>query len=447
MTYRANLADCLKKQGEALARSGQLKAAQAATTEAISHFHALSSRFPKQYHFIVKECECCQDLAEFLESERNLPKALEWMRRGLKQFQDSAARDPTDPTHQTHLAHSHSRLGQLLDDAVQPAAARVELEQARDILTPLADRPFPGQPVARYNLARTLGVLGLTYAKLNRPADGEKTMLVAQELFEQFTREAPAVRDYRLNRSANEHNLAVFYLGLSRLDDAEHWGLAAIRTRKALHADFRKDSVVAVELAKSYLHQVKLASKQKNPEGRLRWYGETVKFLRRFVEASPSAAAKDRLARAAGARGQLLVELGKLSEALPDFDLAVAHAVGDVLEIVRADRALCRVRLGDWQGAAADCAAAPAAKDPLQEFRYARACALCHDLAARDPSLTESERQTQAERLAAQALTRLARLRAPDAKKNAALRQQLQTDADFSHLRERKDFQSFINSL
>jgi serine/threonine protein kinase len=443
LAYEA--ANCLFSGGECYRRLGRIKEAEPLLEEASRRFQQLSSRKLTD-GTLDGEINAWQSLAEVAHLRGDSSRAIERFEQALAATRRIVQRSPKDLTNQCRLARAHLLLGRSLGSR-DLRAGLVELEAARTIYEPISRRACRQQVTARAGLATTLGLIGDTQAQLSSPDQAEKVLLQADDLWERLTRDYPEVPDYRYNRSVNQHNLALRYMGWQRPAEAARLCERLVEERERLTREEPMSALYALELGKSYRQLAQIALRGKQDEEAVRWLGKTVEVLLGLVQRDPAQTeARELLARVAGGRAQILARQGKQAEALPSWDLAVTHAPGALRALLLGSRAQTHARCGSWQLAEQDAEAVlklePANGD--RAYQAATALSLASAVVAGTTSLAENKRQERAEQLAGRAVSLLSRLHRAGYFKDPQALQDLQRDTAFDPLRERADFQALL---
>jgi tetratricopeptide (TPR) repeat protein len=174
----------------------------------------------------------------------------------------------------------------------------------------------------------------------------------------------------------------------------------------------REVSDLALELATTINNLGVLAHDQGQDQESTEWYTRAVRELNDVLKGEPQQTdARSLLAQAYAGRAESLSNLGHDSEALADWDRALALSRSDLISARRVGRAATVAKLGNYADAVAevDRLTPNWGKELLSLAACARVYAAAASVAARDPRLPSQEQHRRAEEFAARAMELLRR--------------------------------------
>jgi tetratricopeptide (TPR) repeat protein/tRNA A-37 threonylcarbamoyl transferase component Bud32 len=330
---------------------------------------------------------------------------------------------------------------------VQAAAARASLaeaaalyEGARDKFAWLLER-HPGVTFFRDKLATAGTALGTCYRLQKKWRQAAAALRQAQAVTVQLICDHPAEADYQNLLAEIDTQQGMLYDGLGKPNRARRALERAIALRELLHKVYA-GLRFAVPLAETYRQRALLAVSGKNRREALVWLGRAVRLLASGVRRPGApASARQTLRNVHEWRADLLAKLGRYSEALPDWDRAIALDPGPGREELRIRRADTLVRLGKHAQVRAEVDALVAAKGAtgLTSYFLAGVCAQASSVTRKDPGL--------AEQYARRAVELLHKARAAGLFANPNLVRYVAKDKELDPLRRRKDFKEFLAGL
>jgi serine/threonine-protein kinase len=352
----------------------------------------------------------------------------------LCHHQELLKRDPEDRDYRESLARTYVNRGMLYwylgkrADALQASQRAVEMarqlaEQHREV------------PEYQGDLAAYLTTLGTLYQETDKLDEAEQTHRRALSVHKQLAEAHPEIPEYQSRFASSHGELGACYLKLGKLAEAERELSQAIELNQRLaeaHADLLSHQL---NLGTNYrfLGDVRLAAG--DPEGALRWYGQTAERLQTILKKSPQYVdAKRELQVTYEGQARAFSRLGRHADALRAWDQALAFPEGPHGDLCRADRAVTRVRAGQYEQAVAEAAAMAAREDISPLVLYEVACV--YALASEVRSLGTRQKDDYA--LRAVQILRKALDKGNFTKKH------LLTDKDLDALRDRADFQQLL---
>jgi tetratricopeptide (TPR) repeat protein len=130
---QADLASTDNRIGFIHYRLGHLAEARRAFERELAAYRKLSASDPKNAKWQAREARSLSYMVGILESEGDLPAAIDHLRAELDIHSKLAARDPHNAQWQRFVTNSHVRYGTLLAASGDYSAARVELDKAEQL--------------------------------------------------------------------------------------------------------------------------------------------------------------------------------------------------------------------------------------------------------------------------------------------------------------------------
>ncbi|MFO0879559.1 MAG: protein kinase [Gemmataceae bacterium] len=353
--------------------------------------------------------------------------------------------EPRSAAHRTDLGWSHFNAGEQylqlerVADARRDMARAVEYRRAAVALSAIPDS------TKRDQLALACFTLGSLLRMERRPEVAMRTLDEARQHYQELTRLEPELTRHRDNLASTFFNLAaIANYDLQRYDDAVRFCEAALPLRRQLVA----------ELPTEINFQANLAELENEYGVALYYAGRRLDSLQPFSRAITLAertgpSASTTLLQALKNRASLLAELGDRHRALVDHErLLPLLPDSDRLNYQIAQAGL-EAHLGRYRAEAATLPELTTRPGLTGQNLYNLAClaAICADKTARDDSRPLAERERAADRLAALAVSLLARAHQSGDLRSAIDRQRLQRDPDLDSLRTRDDFQALSRKI
>jgi tetratricopeptide (TPR) repeat protein len=221
---------------------------------------------------------------------------------------------------------------------------------------------------------------------------------------------------------------------LGRLDEARAPYEKALALHEALAKEFPEAAGHAVDLGGSYCNLGALLLELDRPEEALPWLVKAIATLEKALPRDPQpGTARQFLCNSLVTRAQALARLRRYSEALPDWDRALALEEGPRRVYFRLDRAATLVRAGRHAEAVAEADALAGGKDPTPQLLYRAACVCALASAVPDDAAQREQYAAHAAELLRGAMDRGFK----DARR-------VQKGHDLDPLRAREDFQKLV---
>jgi tetratricopeptide (TPR) repeat protein len=297
----------------------------------------------------------------------------------------------------------------------------------------------PGQYLRLQQVrARAWNNLGVMRNETGRFADAEKAFREALVIKERPAERFPSVPEYRRDLASSLNNLGIALTFAKRADEADSAYQKAIQLLQRLVIDYPGGALYAVELAGTYSNMGRWIGDQGKLEESLPWLAKSIDSLEEALRRDERVAkVRESLCVARWTRAMTLGELERFSDAMTDWDRAVAMDDGRYRLQLWLKRASNLLHLKDLDRATADAERAAESSDATAENLYDAACV--YAVSAR---LAEGDR-ARVDSCAARALE-LLRQAAVKGFKDLA---HMKTDPDLDTLRSREDFRLFIEEL
>jgi tetratricopeptide (TPR) repeat protein len=277
------------------------------------------------------------------ESERELKAAaVLW---------DALARErPEIAEYRSKLADAHGRLGDQYQIQGRTKEAEAVVRQARDLADRLA-REHPEVDTYQESLATILvGFAKLQGNRLNDIPGAIASVQRAVAITEQLVRDHPEMVKYQLSLGGHLAILGDDLATDRKFPQAEAAVQRSIAILEKLAADHPQDLKIAAALADTYKRMNVVVYFRGDLQSSLEWAGREIQALRSLARRDPHNLwiGRRQLWIALAGRGETLMHLGRLPEALAHFEevLELTHDTKDG-ELFRAFHALAKARLGD----------------------------------------------------------------------------------------------------
>jgi tetratricopeptide (TPR) repeat protein len=381
---------CYYNRGRLLLSQQIREAAEADDRKALDIFEKLAKDFPSVPEYRQHVATSHEGLAVALEKLGDLPNAEAAFRQSLA-IREKLAKDFPTPNYRQELAFGYCRLANFMHRQKKWEEAGTNFRAAVSVLKPLAQE-FSGGPHYRADLAGNRGRLAEVLAKTGKRTEAAAEYGLAIESLKQLTREYPEASEYGLELGGNQCNLGV-------------------------------------------LHDLEGRS-----TGALNWYGQAIQTLTTLVKRNPRLpSARQYLVNSHTNRARVLWDLGRVKEALSDWDRGIEYDDGASRTHHQMWRAECRASI------APDIAVAEA-EEILRDrtipstFIY---------LAARvyAQSSATAKGAAKCERYAARAVALLEQARGSGHFRHKCNFEEFKTDTGFDPLRQREDFRKLVAEL
>ncbi len=484
--------DLLAEVAEAHFRVAHITAEIGSKADAIASYEQareiyvkLNEDDPEDPTFQAFLAGCYQNLG-LLEMElRHLDQAEGDIKKGLVIESRLVQEHPGDRIYLQAQAQSHINLGTLFRTTGRLGQCEQEFKQGQETLEVLA-RDYPAQLGYRQQLGMLFNNFGVLYRHKGRAADSEVAYRKAIKIQEDLVHAQPTALGYQSDLALSLFNLGFLFSATGRRDLAEppyrraaelwehlvryhpedtriqHYFARTIGSlaiiyretkrpqqaeREALRALDVQEKLVRAnpnvaefvfDLAITQCQMAELARESDKLEAALNWYAKAIATMEKAVtidKGYPNAGGF--LGTYYRARAEILTDLGRHAEAIPDFDRAIERIGGHDQVKCRLERAISFARLGQHERATAEAAALTEGKDEPQNVLYVAACvyALSAATVVKDSSLAD-QYADKATELLRQAV-----------RKGFRSVEEMKSDKELNSLRSREDFQKLLSEL
>jgi tetratricopeptide (TPR) repeat protein len=264
---------------------------------------------------------------------------------------DALAREqPELAEYRSKLADAHGRLGDQYQFQGRVDEAKAAFHQALDLADRLA-REHPEVSAYQEPLATILHAFAkLQGNKLHDQPGAVASGQRAVAITEQLARDHPEMVKYQLSLGGQLATLGHHLAWKRRSPQAEAAGQRSIAILEKLAADHPQDLKIAAALGEAYLTMQIIMYHRGDGQSALEWSSRCIQVLRFLARRDPRNRwiGRSRLPGALAERGETRMRLGRLPEALADFEevIELTHGTNDE-ELFRVFRALTKARLGD----------------------------------------------------------------------------------------------------
>jgi tetratricopeptide (TPR) repeat protein len=457
--HRAGLADGYTNLGNLYFALGRTGEAEPAYNQAHGLLIALAKEHGKVTEYRAQLATSYHNLGGLYQATGRLKAAEEAYQEGLKVCR-LLCKLSQNPGPQSQLALSQSNLGTVYSATGRPKLAEETHKAALKTWRQLAAK-HPLVANYHFGVARSTLNLGRVYSRTERLKEAEGNYGEALLTLERLDKEHPLVHRYKDLLSEVHNHLGGLNRARGRPWEAEAAYRRAldIRTKLAgkhpeLFRFVRGAGEVAYNLGLVFLRD------RDDAGGALKCFTPAVDYLQKaFSQGGPHSGARATLCKALGHRAIALTRLGRLPEALRDWDRALKLDNGKLhfpMLLSRAEtlskarqEAVEFARSGEHARAAALAQALAAQRSLTAKFCYqvAAVYALAFAAARKDVARPEAERARLAEEHATRALDLLKRANAAGYFKAPANLAKLKHDPDFDTLRPRDDFKRLLSAV
>jgi serine/threonine protein kinase/tetratricopeptide (TPR) repeat protein len=253
---------------------------------------------------------------------------------------------PDNPEYRAELGDSYCNLGSMLDLLSQPVPAEAAFRKAVALHEPLV-KEFKDNHEYRGRLAITYNNLAMLQEHMRKQTEAEKFFRKSLGLRKKLAEDLPGIPERRYELASNYFNLGLVLLNQQKVDAAEKEFHEAQAIFERLCNDHLGIPAYAVGLARTYTNLGHLETAAGRPlQGTVKWFGKAIEKVKPVVDKSPGLAeARQALRMAYIPRAEALNRLNRPSEALPDYDQAIALADGPLRDRLRSDRAVTLIAL------------------------------------------------------------------------------------------------------
>jgi tetratricopeptide (TPR) repeat protein len=300
---------------------------------------------------------------------------------------------------------------------------------------------FPTVPEYRRALARNHYNLGIRLTAVGQQHAAQAAYRRALELQEKLVADFPTVPEYRHELAQSYTNLGNVLTAVGQQHAAQAAYRRALELQEKLVADFPTVPVYHRDLAGSCVNFGALLTQQGQPEPSLSWFARAIALLEPLLRQEPRLVRERLFLRNAHhARAQALDKLSRYTEAVQDWDRALAlNTEAARIPYLRLQRALSLVRAGQRAKAIAEA-------DALAENKGLPGAAF-YDLAKVYALAAGTVSGESTLRLAEEYAARAVALLRQAVAKGYKNIEQMKKDEDLKTLRHREDFQKLLQEL
>jgi tetratricopeptide (TPR) repeat protein len=340
------------RAGGIRSRLGNTVAAEQAYRQTLGVLHRLVTDHPAAPDYRAALAQAHYELCAVFRDELRWSECEREFNAAAALWDVLAREQPKLAEYRAKRADALSRLGALYKDQSRLEESHAALRQALEIAEALA-REHPEVSAYQWSLATVLK----DFAKVQciKLLDYSGSIRLAQrgmEIMGKLARDHPDMTKYELGLGAQLDTLAYVFIRAGKLPQAEAAVKRSLTILEKLAADHPQDMKIAADLAYLYLTMSQVVAYQGQSEAAVKWLGRYIQALRLVARRDPGnlLIARSRLAAAIAEKGERLTRLGRLTEALADFNEAVelAHKDGTKAEdLFRVFHALTNARLGN----------------------------------------------------------------------------------------------------
>jgi serine/threonine protein kinase/tetratricopeptide (TPR) repeat protein len=303
-----------------LKQSGRLVDAEAAYRQALGMEQQLVNEFPTVLFYRQGLAATQGNLASLLKATNRITEA-EAAYRQLLVIDKQLVEEGSLPAYRQGLATTHFNLGNLLKDAGEAETAyRQALAIQRQLL-----KELPNEPQYSYDLAGSLGNLGMLLADKGEAREAEKADRESLAICEKLVHHFPGVPAYRQGLATSYYILGNLLMNTGRAPEAEEINRKALAIQKQLADEFADVPTYRRDLARTYVKLgAPLAGEGDTPDAEAA-YRQALSVQDQLVKDFPAIPAyRQDLALLHDSRGQLLRTTGRPAEAEPAYRQALA---------------------------------------------------------------------------------------------------------------------------
>jgi serine/threonine protein kinase len=348
--------------------------------------------------------------------------------------QELAAAFPAVPAYRQELARTNHNTAVLLVELGQRDEARSTFETARDLRRDLA-ASFPAIPEYQLDLAHTHNSLGLLLNDLGQTDAACAEYATARDLQRKLVTAFPSIPEYQEDLAGTLNNEGLLLHGLGRHDVARAELTAAIEVHRKLSADYPAVPAYQADLGASYCNFANLVRDEGQLDDSLVWYGLGIRALAAVYDRDRrNVTAQQHLRNCYVGRARAYGRLRKHADAVQDFATTIELTPPAEQTSYRAERAVSRMRAGQWSEAVTEVEELVDASDWPADGWFEFACV--YAVASKSVAGREAAYADRAVELLFRAIA---------AGYQAVAR--ITADAELDALRGREDFQRLITGL
>jgi tetratricopeptide (TPR) repeat protein len=345
--YQRELAASHNNLGNLLSYLGRYAEAEGECRAALRAQQRLAAEHPGVPIYAQDVARSHINLGDLLQYLGRRPEAEAEYHSAMVLYERLAAEHPAVPEYRWDLARSHNNLGNLLRDLGRHAELESEYRAALALYERLAAE-HPALPEYRRGIAGSHNNLGLLLQEMGRRPEAEAEFRSALAAHERLVTEHPAEPEYRRGLAGSHINLGILLAHMGKRLEAEAEFRSGLALYERLAAEHPAVRGYAAELGRIYCNLGELARDPGEPAVALGWYAKAIATLEPLYRADPRVfAAKQVLAYSHRARAQVLTGLGRPTEALADWERALALDDGSARTALRLGRGDALARAGE----------------------------------------------------------------------------------------------------
>jgi serine/threonine-protein kinase len=336
--------------GSIRSRLGNTTVAEQADRQALEVLSRLVADHPAEPVYRDMLAQVHQELGAVLRDQLRWPE-FEREHRAATALWDGLAREqPEIAEYRSKLGDAHGRLGDHYRLQGRVDEAKAAFRQARDI----ADRLVGEHPeVSAYQESLATILHALAQLQKHRAQDLPAATALDQravEITEQLARDHPEMTKYQLGLGEKLAFLGYDFTWERKFPQAEEALQRSVAILEKLAANHPQDLKIAAALGYTYQVMQDVLRFRGDEQSALEWSSRCIQVLRSLARRDPRNVwiGRRQLASAVAERGEAWTRLGRLAEALADFEevMELTHGTRDE-ELFRVFRALTKARVGD----------------------------------------------------------------------------------------------------
>jgi eukaryotic-like serine/threonine-protein kinase len=332
------------------ARLGETAAAEQSDRQALEILSGLVSEHPADRGYRDALAQAHRELGTVFRDEQRWPESEREIKVAAALWDALAREQPKLAEYRSKLADAHGRLGDQYQFQGRVEEAKAAFHHALDLADRLA-REHPEVSAYQEPLATILHAFAkLQGNKLHDEPGAVASGQRAVAITEQLARDHPEMVKYQLSLGGQLATLGHHLAWNRRSPQAEAAGQRSIAILEKLAADHPQDLKIAAALGDAYLRMQIIMFHRGVGQSALEWSSRSIQVLRFVARRDPRNRwiGRRTLPGALQERGEMRMRLGRLPEALADFEAVIelTHGTNDE-GLIRVFRALTKARLGD----------------------------------------------------------------------------------------------------
>jgi tetratricopeptide (TPR) repeat protein len=447
--HQTALARTYLNRGVLLSRMDRSDEALGAYQQTRDLYRKLVKRYPNEPEFASALGNIHNNRGILLRSLGKGQEALEEFRQARDLQLELVKVHPDLPQYQDELARSHFNLGAVLHDRGEHAEALKELQRARQLRIPQV-RAYPNVPLYRTALARVQYRLGNLLVDLDRGAEAEAEYQQSRELYRQLVQAHPQMPRHKSELAGTLSNLADLLGSQGKTAEALAEYQQSCELYRQLVQAHPETAQFAAGFAATSLNRGLMQFHRNQWAASLPDLDECIAQTERLQRLAPGhPQIRALLLNGLPARAFVLAQRGQQRQADADWQRVLELAPPRQRINLRYRRADSRARAGDYRRAADEADELGRIAQAPGQLLYGLSGIHALDAvsAGRDASRPLPERDKRSEQYARQAIALLHRAAAAGFFRGPASLTNLDSDTDFTELRQRDDFKRFRAGL